>query len=125
MCGEMPAFLSVPPGDGPAGAVIVIHERYGLTRHICELAQRFAADGYVAVAPDLYFRHPDQAALHRGDAGCDVDGDPESPGVLVAQVGDGCESEDKSSCQEHQAVEGQEAKDDDARCEEGAFQRRW
>jgi carboxymethylenebutenolidase len=80
MCGEMPAFLAEPDGAGQ-GAVIVIHERYGLTRHICELAERFAADGYVAVAPDLYFRHPDQAALHRGDVGCDVS-DPDALAAL-------------------------------------------
>jgi len=86
-CGEMPAFLAVPEGAGKARdllpAVIVIHERYGLTRHICELAERFAADGTIAIAPDLYFRHPDQAALHRGDAGCD-ESDPEALDALAA-----------------------------------------
>jgi len=80
VCGEMPAFLAEPEGATRAPAVIVIHERYGLTRHICELAERFAADGCVAIAPDLYFRHPDQAALHRGDVGCDVS----DPDALVA-----------------------------------------
>ncbi|HEY1545803.1 MAG TPA: dienelactone hydrolase family protein [Xanthobacteraceae bacterium] len=82
-CGEMPAFLAVPEAAKQAPAVIVIHERYGLTRHICELAERFAADGFVAIAPDLYFRHPDQAALQRGDAGCDVS-DPEALDALTA-----------------------------------------
>ena len=81
----MPAFLAVPEGAAQAGAVIVIHERYGLTRHICELAERFAADGYVAVAPDLYFRHPDQDALHRGDAGCDVS-DPDAVNALETVI---------------------------------------
>jgi len=85
MCGEMPAFLAVPADAAPAGAVIVIHERYGLTRHICALAERFAADRYVAIAPDLYFRHPDQAALHRGDAGCDVS-DPDAVDALERVV---------------------------------------
>jgi len=84
-CGEMPAFLAVPEGAGNAPAVIVIHERYGLTRHICELAERFAADGYVAIAPDLYFRHPDQAALNRGDAGCDVS-DPDAVNALASAI---------------------------------------
>ena len=40
--------------------MIVVHERYGLVRHICDLAERFARDGFVAIAPDLYFQHPDQ-----------------------------------------------------------------
>jgi carboxymethylenebutenolidase len=81
MCGEMPAFLAVPDGAANAPAVIVIHERYGLVQHTRDLAERFAADGFVAIAPDLYFRHPDQAALHRGDAGCDVS-DPEALAAL-------------------------------------------
>jgi carboxymethylenebutenolidase len=85
LCGEMPAFLAVPPGEPSVPAVIVIHERYGLTRHICDLAARFAADGYVAIAPDLYFRHSDQAALHRGDAGCDVS-DPEAVRALQSVI---------------------------------------
>jgi carboxymethylenebutenolidase len=57
--------------------VIVVHERYGFVRHTRELAERFARDGFVALAPDLYFKHPDQDALHRGDANCDVS-DPEA-----------------------------------------------
>jgi carboxymethylenebutenolidase len=81
MCGEMPAFLAVPDGAATAPAVIVIHERYGLVKHTCDLAERFAADGFVAIAPDLYFRHPDQAGLHRGDAACDVS-DPHALAAL-------------------------------------------
>src|SRR5262249_10945115 len=85
MSGDMPAFLAVPAGAPPTAAVIVTHERYGLTRHICELAERFAADGLVAIAPDLYFRHPDQAALQRGDVGCDVS-DPDALAALEAVI---------------------------------------
>jgi carboxymethylenebutenolidase len=71
-CGDMPAFLAVPDGAAKAPAVIVVHERYGFVRHTRDLTERFARDGLVAIAPDLYFRHPDQEALHRGDANCDV-----------------------------------------------------
>jgi carboxymethylenebutenolidase len=84
-CGEMPAFLATPAHAAKVPAVIVIHERYGLVKHTCDLAERFAADGFVAVAPDLYFRHPDQAALHRGDAGCDVS-DPDALRALEAVI---------------------------------------
>ena len=62
--GGMPAFVAVPDAAARMPAVIVVHERYGLVRHICDLAERFARDGFVAIAPDLYFQHPDQAALH-------------------------------------------------------------
>jgi carboxymethylenebutenolidase len=83
--GDMPAFVAVPEGDAKVPAVIVLHERYGLVRHTRDLAERFARDGFVAVAPDLFFKHPDQQALHRGDAGCDLT-DPEAVRGLVAAI---------------------------------------
>jgi Dienelactone hydrolase family len=49
--GEMPAFVAAPADDSPAPAVIVRHERYGFVRHGRELAERFARDGSVAIAP--------------------------------------------------------------------------
>jgi len=60
--------LYMPQAQAPAGAVIVLHERYGLVQHTLELAQRLAADGYVALAPDLFWRwQGDRAALERGE----------------------------------------------------------
>ena len=83
--GNMPAFVAAPDGAAKAPAVIVLHERYGFVRHTRDLAERFAHDGFVAIAPDLYFRHPDQEALHRGDANCDVS-DPEAAIALGAAI---------------------------------------
>lgn len=40
-------------GDSGPG-VVVIQEWWGLVPHICEIADRFAAAGYTAIAPDLY-----------------------------------------------------------------------
>src|SRR2546427_2231408 len=54
--GAMPAFLARPAGDGPAPAVLVIMEAFGLNAHIKDVARRIAAEGYVALAPDLYWR---------------------------------------------------------------------
>ena len=59
--GGMPAFVAVPDDAAKAPAVIVVHERYGLVRHTCDLAERFARDGFVAIAPDLYFTAPGPA----------------------------------------------------------------
>ena len=57
------------PSAAARGAVIVLHERYGLVQHTLDLAQRLAGDGYVALAPDLFSRwQGDRAALARGDA---------------------------------------------------------
>src|SRR5437899_9770396 len=54
--GSMPAFLARPAGDRPAPAVLVIMEAFGLNAHIEDVARRLAAEGYVALAPDLYWR---------------------------------------------------------------------
>ncbi len=46
-------FLALPPsGVGPG--LVVIQEWWGLTSHIAAMAQRFAAEGFVVLAPDLY-----------------------------------------------------------------------
>lgn len=46
-------YLALPPsGNGPA--VIVIQEWWGLVGHITDVVDRFAAEGFVALAPDLY-----------------------------------------------------------------------
>lgn len=48
-------FLAKPAGQtGPLPAVIVLQEWWGLNDHIKDVARRFAAEGFVALAPDLY-----------------------------------------------------------------------
>ncbi len=46
-------YLATPTGVGGPG-VLVIQEWWGLVDHIKALADRFAAEGFVALAPDLY-----------------------------------------------------------------------
>ena len=55
--GDMRAFLAEPEGAGPHPAVIVFMEAFGLNRHIEQVAERIAGEGYVAVAPDVYYRN--------------------------------------------------------------------
>lgn len=51
------AFLAKPLDAGrPAPAVLLLHEWWGLNDHIKDIAQRFAREGYVTLAPDLYSR---------------------------------------------------------------------
>jgi carboxymethylenebutenolidase len=46
-------YLALPDsGRGPG--VVVIQEWWGLTTHIADVTNRLAADGFVALAPDLY-----------------------------------------------------------------------
>jgi carboxymethylenebutenolidase len=51
---QTPGYLSKPDGDGPFPAVVAIQEWWGLVGHIKDVADRFAAEGFVTLAPDLY-----------------------------------------------------------------------
>jgi carboxymethylenebutenolidase len=52
--GGIDAHLAIPPiGDGPWPGVVVLHESFGLNDDIRQQADRLAAAGYVALAPDL------------------------------------------------------------------------
>ncbi len=62
--GTARGYLSTPEG-GKGPGVVVIQEWWGLVPHIKDVADRFAAAGFVALAPDLYHgdvaRSPDEA----------------------------------------------------------------
>lgn len=47
-------FLAKPEDAGRYPAVIIIHEIWGLVDHIKDLSSRFAQEGYVALAVDLF-----------------------------------------------------------------------
>lgn len=51
---ESMAALSLPSGDGPAPSVVIIHEYWGLNDEVRAQADRFAREGFVALAVDLY-----------------------------------------------------------------------
>jgi len=46
------AYRAEPAGT-PRGGIVLIHEIWGLVPHIVDVADRFAAEGYVVLAPDL------------------------------------------------------------------------
>jgi carboxymethylenebutenolidase len=54
--GEMKCHQASPRGVGKFPAVIVIMEAFGLNDHIKDVTERIAAEGYIAIAPDLYYR---------------------------------------------------------------------
>jgi carboxymethylenebutenolidase len=56
--GSVRAHLAAPVHQEPRPGVVVIHEAFGLNDEIRGHANRFAAQGYVAVAPDLFSYGP-------------------------------------------------------------------
>lgn len=52
---ELQAYVARPDGT-PKGGIVVIQEIFGLTSHIRSVAESFAAQGYLAVAPAMFDR---------------------------------------------------------------------
>ena len=53
---QINAYMSRPTAPGRYPGVIVTMEGMGLMEHMKDVARRFAAEGYIALAPDLYTR---------------------------------------------------------------------
>lgn len=66
---DMVCYVSHPaPGAGNNfPAIIVVQEAFGVTRHIEKICDRFAQEGYVAVAPALFHREHPNPKLGYGD----------------------------------------------------------
>lgn len=60
---NIPVYVARPAGGGRHPGVIVIHEIFGQHEHIRDVTRRFAKAGFVAAAPELYFREGGVAQL--------------------------------------------------------------
>ena len=65
---QVEAYLAKPKGGGKHPGIIVIHENRGLNEHIRDVARRFAAEGFVALAPDLLSRVGGTASMSSPEA---------------------------------------------------------
>ncbi len=52
--GNASGYLALPGGSGKHPAIVLVHEWWGLNDWVKEQADRFATEGYVALAVDLY-----------------------------------------------------------------------
>lgn len=53
---RMPAYVARPARDGSHPGLLVFQEAFGVNHHIRNVSDRFAAEGYVAIAPELFHR---------------------------------------------------------------------
>ena len=60
---DVEAYLSSPKTESAKPAIIVIHEIWGLVDHTKDVANRFAMQGYVALAPNLFSSDQELSSL--------------------------------------------------------------
>jgi carboxymethylenebutenolidase len=58
--GKMDAYVAQPKNGGNFPGVVVIQEAFGVNDHIKKVTDRIAAEGYVAIAPDIYHRESER-----------------------------------------------------------------
>ncbi len=56
---KMPAYRAAPIGKTNLPVVLVVSEIFGVHEHIADVARRFARQGYLAIAPELFVRQGD------------------------------------------------------------------
>ncbi len=63
---QLEAYVAHPDGVAKGG-IVVIQEIFGLTSHICNMAEQFAEAGYLAVAPAMFDRTNKNTVLSYND----------------------------------------------------------
>jgi carboxymethylenebutenolidase len=58
--GKMECYVAQPKGGGSYPGVVVIQEAFGVNSHIKKVTERIAAEGYVAIAPDIFHREAER-----------------------------------------------------------------
>jgi carboxymethylenebutenolidase len=56
---KLPAYRAMPAGKSKLPVVLVVSEVFGVHEHIADVARRFARQGYLAIAPELFVRQGD------------------------------------------------------------------
>ena len=61
--GELPVYFARPADGKDLPTVLVVQEIFGVHEHIKDVCRRLAKLGYLAIAPELYFRHGDPRSI--------------------------------------------------------------
>lgn len=94
---KLPVYYAKPKGGSNLPVVLVVHEIFGVHEYIADVCRRFAQAGYLAIAPELYFR--------QGDAGSYSE-IAKLMTELVAKVPDAQVMADLDSCREWASSQG-------------------
>jgi carboxymethylenebutenolidase len=85
------AYLALPPaGNGPG--ILLFQEIFGVNAHIQGVAEQYAQDGFVVLAPDLFWRQQT-----RVDLGYDSEDRNRAVGMMKALVADELQADIRSS----------------------------
>lgn len=81
-------YLAQPAGTASAPALVLIHEWWGLNAHIEDIAQRYAREGYIVAAVDLYDGRLTRDATEAGAlmSGLDPQSALEKLGAVIAHL---------------------------------------
>jgi carboxymethylenebutenolidase len=66
--GKFGAYLAIPHTQKGPG-IVLIQEIFGVNEHIRSVAEQYAADGYLVIAPDLFWRNGHRIELSYDEAG--------------------------------------------------------
>jgi carboxymethylenebutenolidase len=61
--GGIPAYRAMPASSKSLPVILVVQEIFGVHEHIKDVARRFAKVGYMAIAPELYYRQGDVSKM--------------------------------------------------------------
>lgn len=86
---ELPVYSARPTGGAKLPTVLVVQEIFGVHEHIRDVCRRLAKAGYLAIAPELYFRQGDPTKVD--NVGAIIAG-------IVSKVPDAQVMEDLDTC---------------------------
>jgi carboxymethylenebutenolidase len=66
--GKFGAYLAIPHTQKGPG-IVLIQEIFGVNEHIRSVAEQYAADGYLVIVPDLFWRNSPRIELTYDEAG--------------------------------------------------------
>ncbi|NLF55854.1 MAG: dienelactone hydrolase family protein, partial [Thauera phenolivorans] len=98
--GELPVYFARPAGRDKMPVILVVQEIFGVHEYIRDVCRRLAREGYLAIAPELFFRQGDPTA---------IDNVAEILQAIVAKVPDAQVMADLDACAAWAADKGGDA----------------